>query len=105
MAKKLSNSPEKLSLVHLSNLDKQQDELKTVLLAEGKFQLEINVKFRTTLIQKLLLDYGDAIRVIRKETSQVTVDDVSNMLLIYHMLIIKYFTNLGLKLIDCSKKK
>ncbi len=97
-----SNKPTQLTLVNLAKLDKENDDIQTVQLANGKFTIDINRKFRLTQIQKLIIDLQEAIETMRNE--EIDMEDIANMMLIYQMLIIKYFSNLPIKHLDLSKK-
>lgn len=97
------SQPKKLTLNDLNKLDKQLDELRTIYLADGKYTCQVYTKFRTTKIQKMLLDLQECFELLKQEN--VNLEDVKNMFLIFNMLLIKHFTDLPLEKIDVSTRE
>jgi hypothetical protein len=92
----------KLTLAKINQYDSQLDEVKRIPLPRNDF-ITIQTKFRKTKIEKFILDLYEALLVLRIE--KVKISDVRNAIVVYQMLLIKHFSDLGLGVLDMEKKE
>lgn len=104
MAKKKSqeNEPKKLTMAEVSRLAKQAQRYKEVVLLDGQYKMKIHENFLESDIQRFVLDLQDALLVLKSEN--VSATDITNYLIIYQMLLLKHFADVGLRHIKIDKK-
>jgi len=80
----------------LASINKQHaaefNQMKRVTLKNGDY-IDIQLKFKKTSIQRLLLDYSDILEQLKNKN--VSWEVFKDATFIYYMLLLKHFTSLG----------
>ncbi|MCM3273900.1 hypothetical protein [Paenibacillus elgii] len=71
---------------------KEFNSQKKVVLKTGDY-IMVQEKFKTTSIQKLLLDYQDILEQLSQK--EVSMEVIKDMTFVYYMLLLRHFTNLN----------
>lgn len=85
--------------LNLSNINKEHSKFNEKFVAhilDGQYDVEIHRYFKTTEIQKLLIDYQTLLEQLRKQ--HIDIDTIQTMTYLFPTLIIKYFTNVDIPL-------
>ena len=90
----------KLNTVNISKEHSKFNEKFVAHILDGKYDVEIHKHFKTTDIQKLLIDYQELLEQLRKQ--HIDIDTIQAMSYLFPTLLIKYFTNVDIPL-DISK--
>lgn len=78
-----------LTLSEIKKQDKQFENKKRILLGEsGEYYVDINIKFRPTLIQQMIAELTDKMLQIKEQNIEFKYMDIYSLL-----LLIKYFTS------------
>lgn len=89
----MAAKPKKLSIEAVNKqYGEQFGSLKRISLSNG-YYCEVHEKFKTTSIQKLVIDYHDVLEQLKKR--DVSWTSTKDIIFVYYMLLLKHFTSLG----------
>lgn len=92
----------KLTLATINKLNSEFDQRKTIYVC-GDYPVQVDIKFRKTKIQKMILDYIIILEDLRKQKN-VNEETLMRTTSLINTLIVKYFTDIPVPPIDNIEK-
>lgn len=102
-SKQKQATSKKLTLAEISKLAKKAQKYRKISLFDGQYQLTVHENFLDNDIYNFILDIQEAGLILKSE--DVSMKVVSNYFVIYQMLLLKHFSDSGMKHIKMSDKK
>jgi hypothetical protein len=84
----------KLTLTTINKMNQEYNERKTIQVC-GKYDVQIDTKFRRSKIQKLILDYYTVLQDLKKKEN-VSDETIFQSVSLINVLVISIFTDLSL---------
>jgi hypothetical protein len=92
----------KLTLSNISKLNSELNERKVIRVC-GDYEVQIDIKFRRTKIQKVILDYFTILQDLKKREN-INDETIVHTTSLLYALIIRYFSDIPLPDIDDVEK-